>query len=194
MGWFSAPEYWLGRLALERGTAIIYLIAFVAAAQQFRPLIGEHGMLPVPRYLAGQSFWRTPSIGLELSEVSIQCGLRRPLAGAVGHHQRRVEGDQAIAHNVGPQRRQHGGIVASGTDPHQTPVRVDSRDTGRIAAGPGEVHADEVHLPRVWRGRGVCAVVSHPSLAPLSEGCALCPSHSDIARAAPGPGVAELSR
>lgn len=45
MGWFSAPEYWLGRLALERGTAIIYLIAFVAAAQQFRPLIGEHGML-----------------------------------------------------------------------------------------------------------------------------------------------------
>lgn len=62
------------------------------------------------------------------------------------------------------------------------------------AAGPGEVHADEVHLPRVWRGRGVCAVVSHPSLAPLSEGCALCPSHSDIARAAPGPGVAELSR
>ncbi len=62
MGWFSAPEYWLGRLALERGTAIIYLIAFVAAAQQFRPLIGEHGMLPVPRYLAGQSFWRTPSI------------------------------------------------------------------------------------------------------------------------------------
>lgn len=55
-------EYWLGRLALERGTAIIYLIAFVAAAQQFRPLIGEHGMLPVPRYLAGQSFWRTPSI------------------------------------------------------------------------------------------------------------------------------------
>jgi Lipase maturation factor len=62
MGWFSAPEYWLGRLVLERGVAAIYLIAFVAAALQFRALIGEHGMLPVPRFLAGQSFWRTPSI------------------------------------------------------------------------------------------------------------------------------------
>src|SRR5246500_4402069 len=62
MGWFSAPEYWLGRLVLERGVAAIYLIAFVAAALQFRALIGEHGILPVPRFLAGQTFWRTPSI------------------------------------------------------------------------------------------------------------------------------------
>jgi hypothetical protein len=62
MGWFAAPEYWLGRLVLERGVAAIYLIAFVAAAVQFRALIGERGMLPVPRFLAGQSFWRTPSI------------------------------------------------------------------------------------------------------------------------------------
>jgi hypothetical protein len=62
MGWFSAPEYWVGRLVLERGAAAIYLLAFVAAIAQFRALIGEHGILPVPRYLAGQSFWRTPSI------------------------------------------------------------------------------------------------------------------------------------
>ncbi|QUR65989.1 lipase maturation factor family protein [Mycobacterium spongiae] len=62
MGWFSAPEYWLGRLVLERGAAAIYLLAFVAAARQFRALIGEQGMLPVPRYLAEQSFFRTPSI------------------------------------------------------------------------------------------------------------------------------------
>jgi hypothetical protein len=62
MGWFSAPEYWLGRLVLERGLALIYVIAFVAAARQFRPLIGEHGMLPVPGYLDGRSFWRAPSV------------------------------------------------------------------------------------------------------------------------------------
>ena len=48
MGWFSAPEYWLGRLVLERGVAAVYLIAFVGAAAQFRALIGEHGILPVP--------------------------------------------------------------------------------------------------------------------------------------------------
>ncbi|OBA83878.1 hypothetical protein A9W99_05580 [Mycobacterium sp. 1164966.3] len=62
MGWFSAPEYWLSRLVLERGVAAIYLIAFVAAGMQFRALIGEHGMLPVPRFLAGLSFWKAPSL------------------------------------------------------------------------------------------------------------------------------------
>ncbi len=62
MGWFSAPEYWLGRFVLERGVAAVYLIAFVAAARQFRPLIGEHGMLPVPLFLARQSLWQAPSI------------------------------------------------------------------------------------------------------------------------------------
>ena len=62
MGWFSAPEYWLSRLILERGIAAVYVFAFVAAARQFRALIGEHGLLPVPHYLARQSFIRTPSI------------------------------------------------------------------------------------------------------------------------------------
>jgi len=62
MNWLSAPEYWLGRLILERGTAVIYVFAFVAAARQFRALIGEHGLLPVPRYLARHSFIRTPSV------------------------------------------------------------------------------------------------------------------------------------
>ncbi|OBH27799.1 hypothetical protein A5692_23885 [Mycobacterium sp. E342] len=62
MGWFSAPEYWLGRLVLERGVAVVYLLAFVAAAAQFRALIGEHGLQPIPRFLARQSFWRAPSV------------------------------------------------------------------------------------------------------------------------------------
>lgn len=62
MGWFSAPEYWLSRLVLERGVATIYLIAFVAAAMQFRALIGEHGLLPIPRFLAAVSFWKAPSV------------------------------------------------------------------------------------------------------------------------------------
>jgi hypothetical protein len=62
MGWLSAPEYWLGRLVLERGTAAVYLLAFLAAALQFRALIGEHGILPVPRFLAGRSFWTAPSV------------------------------------------------------------------------------------------------------------------------------------
>ncbi len=62
MGWFTAPEYWFGRLVLERGVGAVYLIAFVVAARQFRALIGEHGMLPVPEFLAQRSFRRTPTI------------------------------------------------------------------------------------------------------------------------------------
>jgi len=60
--WFVAPEYWLARQILQRGVAVIYLIAFIAAARQFRALIGEHGMLPVPRFVARVSFRTTPSI------------------------------------------------------------------------------------------------------------------------------------
>jgi len=62
MGWFTAPEYWFGKLVLERGVGAIYLIAFVVAARQFRALIGEHGMLPVPQFLAQRSVRRTPTI------------------------------------------------------------------------------------------------------------------------------------
>lgn len=62
MDWFSAPQYWVGRLVLERGAAAIYLLGFIAAAVQFRALIGERGILPIPRFLARQSFWRTPSL------------------------------------------------------------------------------------------------------------------------------------
>jgi Lipase maturation factor len=62
MGWFTAPEYWFGKLVLERGVGAVYLIAFVVAARQFRALIGEHGMLPVPQFLAQRSVRRTPTI------------------------------------------------------------------------------------------------------------------------------------
>ena len=62
MDWFAAPEYWLARKVLLHGVAAVYLIAFIAGARQFRALIGAHGMLPVPRFLARQSFRRTPSI------------------------------------------------------------------------------------------------------------------------------------
>ena len=60
--WFVAPQYWLARQILQRGVAVVYLIAFIAAARQFRALIGEHGMLPVPRFVARVPFTTAPSI------------------------------------------------------------------------------------------------------------------------------------
>jgi hypothetical protein len=62
MHWFATPEYWFARQVLLRGVAAIYVIAFVDAALQFRALIGQSGLLPVPRFLARQSFRQSPSI------------------------------------------------------------------------------------------------------------------------------------
>lgn len=62
MAWFTAPEYWLSRLLLQRGLACVYLVAFLGAALQFRALIGERGMLPVPRLVARVSFGQAPSV------------------------------------------------------------------------------------------------------------------------------------
>src|SRR5882724_3699734 len=62
MNWFSAPDYWLTRLLIERGLGLTYLLAFVAVLQQFPALLGEHGLLPVPRFLRGMGFRDAPSL------------------------------------------------------------------------------------------------------------------------------------
>ncbi|MEU0073607.1 lipase maturation factor family protein [Streptomyces sp. NPDC006332] len=62
MDWFTAPEYWMSRLVFQRALAGVYLVAFLTAALQFRALIGERGMLPVPRYLERVPFRRAPSV------------------------------------------------------------------------------------------------------------------------------------
>lgn len=55
-------QYWLSRFIIQRGLGFIYLIAFLVAINQFRPLLGENGLLPVPRFLKRLSFKRAPSI------------------------------------------------------------------------------------------------------------------------------------
>lgn len=62
MDWFTAPDYWLSRLVIQRGLAVVYLVAFLSAANQFRALIGEHGLLPVPEFLERVPFRRAPSL------------------------------------------------------------------------------------------------------------------------------------
>jgi Lipase maturation factor len=62
MEWFSAPDYRLTRWVLERGIGLIYLIAFVVALNQFPALLGEHGLMPAPRFLRRVSFREFPSL------------------------------------------------------------------------------------------------------------------------------------
>ncbi|WP_318200086.1 lipase maturation factor family protein [Streptomyces sp. SCL15-4] len=62
MDWFTAPDYWLSRLVLQRALAAVYLVAFLSAVLQFRALLGERGMLPVPRFTARVPCRRAPSL------------------------------------------------------------------------------------------------------------------------------------
>ena len=52
----------LTRLLIQRGMAAIYLVAFLTVIRQFKPLLGEHGLLPVPEYLRRTTWRATPSL------------------------------------------------------------------------------------------------------------------------------------
>jgi hypothetical protein len=58
----SAPGYGLSVVVFERALAVIYLVAFLAAARQNRALLGEHGMQPIRRYVQAVPFRRSPSL------------------------------------------------------------------------------------------------------------------------------------
>ena len=62
MDWPQAPDYWITRLVIERALGAIYLVAFLVAINQFRPLLGEKGLLPAPLFLSRVSFLQAPSL------------------------------------------------------------------------------------------------------------------------------------
>ncbi|GGL51152.1 lipase maturation factor family protein [Halocalculus aciditolerans] len=53
---------WLVRFLLQRGLAVVYLLAFLVAARQFRPLAGEDGLLPLGDYADRASVTESPSL------------------------------------------------------------------------------------------------------------------------------------
>ncbi len=55
-------EVFATRLLLQRGMAAIYLVAFLTVVNQFKPLLGERGLLPVGQFLEGVRFWDAPSL------------------------------------------------------------------------------------------------------------------------------------
>jgi hypothetical protein len=67
----AAPTYWLTRFVILRWLGFVYLIAFLVAVNQIVPLIGEHGLTPVPLFMervaahfgsAGAAFLQLPSV------------------------------------------------------------------------------------------------------------------------------------
>jgi hypothetical protein len=62
LDWFDAHEYEIARQVLQRGVGALALIAFLSTLNQFRPLLGEHGLLPVPELLRLAPRLRGPSV------------------------------------------------------------------------------------------------------------------------------------
>jgi hypothetical protein len=54
--------YWYSRFLFERMLAATYLVGFAVAANQFVPLLGERGLLPVSRFTQVVPFRASPSL------------------------------------------------------------------------------------------------------------------------------------
>lgn len=62
MEWFTAPGYDLARLLVQRGVALVYVLAFASILHEWRPLLGERGLTPVPRFTERVPWRLTPSL------------------------------------------------------------------------------------------------------------------------------------
>ena len=58
----NESNYWITRFLFQRSLALIYWVAFLIVWNQFVPLCGDHGILPVRLYLKRTGFWDAPSI------------------------------------------------------------------------------------------------------------------------------------
>jgi hypothetical protein len=59
---WTADGYWLTRTVFQRALGLLYLIAFLNALNQFRPLLGERGLLPVTAWVRAIPFRESPSL------------------------------------------------------------------------------------------------------------------------------------
>ena len=58
----GTDSYWVARFLLQRGLAVVYLLAFLVTVRQFRPLAGEDGLLPLSEYADAAEFRERPSL------------------------------------------------------------------------------------------------------------------------------------
>lgn len=59
---FDGGNYYLTRFVFQKALAFTYLIAFLVALHQFRPLLGAKGLLPVPQFINLVKFTDFPSL------------------------------------------------------------------------------------------------------------------------------------
>jgi hypothetical protein len=59
---YGGGEYWLTRYLFQRALGLVFLFAFLCALNQFRPLLGERGLLPAPEFIRQAPFRASPSL------------------------------------------------------------------------------------------------------------------------------------
>jgi hypothetical protein len=62
MNWLTPGSYCGARLALGRSVGALFLIAFLNVVNQFKPLLGERGLLPVRLFVKDVAFKESPSL------------------------------------------------------------------------------------------------------------------------------------
>ena len=62
MNWLLPGDYWLARLALEKSIGMLFFVGFLNIVNQFKPLSGERGLLPVPLFVKKVPFRDSPSL------------------------------------------------------------------------------------------------------------------------------------
>lgn len=60
--WLDAPHAELARQVLQRGTALIFAVAFLSTLLQFPALAGERGLSPAPRFIRAGGLDGLPSL------------------------------------------------------------------------------------------------------------------------------------
>lgn len=61
-GWWATADYDVAREVLQRGVGALLCLAFLQALGQFRPLLGDRGLLPVRQFVARVRFRDAPSL------------------------------------------------------------------------------------------------------------------------------------
>jgi hypothetical protein len=84
-----ASEFWLTRFCFQRALGGIYLIAFLIAANQFIPLLGERGLQPVRRFVRHVPFRHAPSLFYtdcsdRFITIAIWCGVALSIFAVTG--------------------------------------------------------------------------------------------------------------
>src|SRR3954465_13053383 len=58
----GSESYALTRFVFQRALGLVFLVAFLNAANQFNALLGERGLLPVPLFVREVPFRESPSL------------------------------------------------------------------------------------------------------------------------------------